>query len=64
MYGNIQFSVNSPVQNRVILKKDDFGSLGTQPKKSTKKCRKPLIYQGFSGFGSLVGEHHGGTTRF
>ena len=41
MYGNIQFSVNSPVQNRVVIKKDDFGSLGTQPKKSTKS--KPPV---------------------
>ncbi len=38
MYRNIQFLVISSVQIRVVLKIGDFGSLGTQPKKSTKKC--------------------------
>ena len=32
MYGNIQFLVNSPVQNRVVLKNGDFGSIGQRSK--------------------------------
>lgn len=63
MYRNIKFQVFSPVQIRVVLKNTDFGSSGDTIKKFALKVRKPLIYQGFSGFGSLLGEHHGGDTR-
>ena len=41
MYINIQFLVISPVQIRVFLKNGDFGSLGTQPQKLTKKAKNP-----------------------